>query len=324
MRANAKLSIGIPTYNQGEYLKDTIRSLLNQTVRPFEIIVSNNFSCDNTFEVLKQFEGAVTIISPPSHLGMMEHWNFLVSKMKGEWFSLLSSDDVAKPNFVATLQRGIQRESNAVLIRSGWETIGADGKVKEKKYLLSVRNITSPPLTLYEQLLGPKLNFAAFAARKDAWVRVGGFPEECALNGDWGFWLKLSPFGDFVYEHEIISQYRVDYRPGLENIRLLRELRDELIIYTKIIPEAARTISDINWTAIAKATQLRFRKRISQASRCMAEHEREEAGDIFGDWNIIADCNEELTRFRAGDQLIYRDRFSSVKKIARYIYSWLR
>ena len=103
MKGSAKLSVGIPAYNQGQYLASAIRSLLEQTLQPLEIVVSDNFSTDVTSLVLEQFKGQIRIVRPPSHMGMMEHWNFLVSKMQGEWFSILSCDDIAKPNFVSTL-----------------------------------------------------------------------------------------------------------------------------------------------------------------------------------------------------------------------------
>ena len=53
---NTNLSIGIPTYNQGIYLQETINSILRQTVLPDEIVISNNFSDDDlTEKILGQY-----------------------------------------------------------------------------------------------------------------------------------------------------------------------------------------------------------------------------------------------------------------------------
>ena len=46
-----KLSIGIPTYNQAEYIEKAILSALNQTEPAYEVVVSNNHSTDSTAEV---------------------------------------------------------------------------------------------------------------------------------------------------------------------------------------------------------------------------------------------------------------------------------
>ena len=51
---NNKISIGIPTYNQGRYIEETILSCINQTVKPYEIVVSNNHCTDETDKILEK------------------------------------------------------------------------------------------------------------------------------------------------------------------------------------------------------------------------------------------------------------------------------
>ena len=72
------VSVGVPVYNQGQYLAETLDSLLAQTMPPDEITVSDNHSTDETAEVLRRYEGRVRIIRPPEHLPMTAHWNFVV------------------------------------------------------------------------------------------------------------------------------------------------------------------------------------------------------------------------------------------------------
>ena len=139
---------------------------------------------------------------------MMANWNYLVGELGGEWFSLLSGDDIAKPNFIETLLKGIGRSQNAMLVRAGFQLIDGKGKLGAERLLLSVRKREVPPKTLYESLVGPKTSFSSFAVRHDAWRIVGGFPEELRLFGDWGLWIRLAPLGDFIYEPSIISLYR--------------------------------------------------------------------------------------------------------------------
>ena len=320
-----ELSIGIPTYNQATFLEETILSLLNQKVPPFEIVVSNNHSIDGTESILKQFNEEVRIIYPPVHLGMMAHWNFVVSNLRSEWFSLLSSDDVALPNYVEGLCRGISRSENAVLVRSGYETINETGSIIERRYILSARRITKPPRTLLEQLEGPKINFAAFAARKDAWKKVGGFPEECALIGDWGFWIKISSLGNFVYERDIISRYRTAYRAGLEKARFLEELEDEVILHLKIIPEAAEKITGIQKRKLKTAMKRRLQKRIARASQLgLSLEERERVVKIIYLWTEMVDCTDLLSLFKKGNAINYNNSMKEIiRPTARKIYCFL-
>jgi len=321
---NCRLSVGIPTYNQAVYLEETILSLLNQKIPPYEIVVSNNHSTDETQEILKKFEGRVRVIRPPVHLEMMAHWNFLVSNLRGEWFSILSSDDLALPNFVEVLCRGISRSENAVLIRSGYETIDGEGNFLEKHYILSARRVTKPPRTLLEQLDGPKTNFAAFAVKKDAWKKVSGFPEECTLFGDWGLWIKISPLGNFVYEHDIISKYRSSYRPELEKTRILKEIKDEINLYSKIIPKSAKQVGGIDNKKIKHAMRKRFHKKIARMSQLgFSSDERSQILKTIYPWAKAVDGENLLSVFRAGGMINYDSIMNKFRRIARKIYYFL-
>lgn len=324
----SKLSVGVPAFNQGEYLKATLDSLLAQTISPLEIVVSDNYSTDETAGVLQEYQGKIRVIKPGTHLDMMAHWNFVVSNLKGEWFSLLSSDDIAKPNYVETLLSGISRSNKAIMVRAGWENIDSNGLVFDKRHLLSVRSVTHPPKTLYEQLLGPKVNFSAFAVRKSAWLKVGGFPEECALVGDWGFWLKISPLGDFVREMKIISQYRADYRPVLQKKRVVPWLKDELIISTEIIPVAAKQMHLVDQRQIGKARVQRLFQCLKLASQSLDATDREDAILVFKTWSreikLNLACSKNWNKFTAGKIIHDGDFVNHIKAKLRSIYSWIR
>jgi glycosyltransferase involved in cell wall biosynthesis len=326
--AKRTLSVGVPTFNQGEYLRATLDSLLSQTIAPLEIVVSDNHSTDETADILREYQGKVRVIKPKVHLDMMAHWNFLVSNLNGEWFALLSSDDIAKPNYVEILLKGIDRSDAAVLVRCGWETIDSEGRFLDEHHLLSVKAITSPPATFYDQLQGPKVSFAAFAVRKSAWKNVGGYPEECTLAGDWGFWLKISPYGDFVLELEIISQYRTSYRPVLQKKRIVAWLKDEFIISTAIIPRAAKQMPSANQRLIDKARKKRITQCIKLASQYLDASDRYDAISVFETWarelGLSLSLNKNWGKFTSGKKIQDVDFLKHIKTKYRKVYSWLR
>ncbi|MBU3637570.1 glycosyltransferase [Polynucleobacter sp. es-MAR-4] len=304
-----KLSVGIPTYNQGRFLKKTIESLLEQKIKPYEIIVSNNHSTDETVDILAEFKDLITVVMPDKHMEMTDHYNFVVSQLSGDWFCLLSSDDIAKENYIARLIEGAELSKNSILVRGGWENIDQNGKVISKRYLLSVDRVTSPPNTFHENLLGPKISFAAFACKKNIWQKVGGFPKECSLISDWGFWILISPHGDFVYQHEIISQYRVNYRPGIEQSRLFEWLQDEFTISSKIIPKIASSFQGIEADYLKKYS----RKRFCQSLDTLFENNYfllPEVVDKLEDWAKYCNGLKEFLDFRNGKRV-------SIIKIAK-------
>lgn len=266
------LSVGIPAYNQAQFLPQTLDSLLAQTVPPAAIVVSNNHSTDGTSEVLNRYKSRVRIIAPPAHLSMAAHWNFVVSALDSPWCALLSSDDVASPTFVETLLRGAKRVPGAVLVRAGVRVIDGEGRPIGRSCLRTIPRVSRPPRTFLEQLEGPRVNFAAFAVRRSAWERVGGFPE-FNIYADWALWLSISHLGPFVREAAIASSYRSQYRPYLGRERAIAEASDDCRIYTEVVPPAAAAVGRVDPGVVQRASRARFRRRVAYYSRLFGPDE---------------------------------------------------
>ncbi len=233
----ARLALGIPVYNQVATIAQTVAAALAQTEHFDEIIVVENHSTDGTAERLQAFADKIHIISPPNHLNMVDNWNYCISQMNAEWFSLLSGDDLLKPEFAAAVRKAITAQPAAALIRTDWDVIDGDGTVRSVHRQLSVSQVTAPPKTWQEQLQGPKVSFAAFAARRELWETVGGFPTDFYLFQDWMFWLKLAPYGSFVRVPISLAQYRSQERPKLEQQRARLRLFDEYRYLMDVLPD---------------------------------------------------------------------------------------
>src|SRR6266498_1233881 len=92
-------SIVIPTYNRADLITETIRSVLEQTYRNFEIIVVDNCSADNTAEVLQPFVDAdqVRFLRNEKNYERAYSRNRGIANAKGDFLSLLDSDDFMYP-----------------------------------------------------------------------------------------------------------------------------------------------------------------------------------------------------------------------------------
>lgn len=91
-----KFSIAIPTYNRLELLKMTINSVLDQSYRNFEIIISDNNSGDGTLDYLKELSESderIVINKNDENVGMVLNWDFCLEMASGDVFLLLSDDD---------------------------------------------------------------------------------------------------------------------------------------------------------------------------------------------------------------------------------------
>lgn len=87
-------SIVIPTYNRSELFPLAVQSILNQTFKDFEIIVSDNYSADPTPEVVKRFtDPRVKYVRTPVHYTIADAWEFARTHANGQFIMMLSDDD---------------------------------------------------------------------------------------------------------------------------------------------------------------------------------------------------------------------------------------
>lgn len=100
------VTIGMPIFNGGRYLKEALEAALSQTYPNLEIIISDNGSTDDTEEVCRAYatrHPSVRYIRQPVNLGMNGNFNFLVEAAKGKYFCWLAADDGMAENYVETL-----------------------------------------------------------------------------------------------------------------------------------------------------------------------------------------------------------------------------
>lgn len=93
------VSIIVPSFNQGRYIKETLDSIVNQTYDPIECIVIDGGSTDETISVLRIYGSRITYISEKDN-GQADAINKGVNLASGEILSYLNSDDYLLPGSV--------------------------------------------------------------------------------------------------------------------------------------------------------------------------------------------------------------------------------
>jgi len=89
---NIKISVIIPAYNVEKYINRSINSVLNQSFKPFEIIIVDDGSTDDTKKILEKFNDKIVYIYQENS-GSSSARNLGIAKAKGDWIAFLDSDD---------------------------------------------------------------------------------------------------------------------------------------------------------------------------------------------------------------------------------------
>lgn len=111
-----KFSIVIPTRERCHLLKYALLSALEQTYDDYEVIVSDNFSSDQTPQVVKELSNnRVRYIRTSKRLNMVDHWEFALTQAKGEWITILTDRNILLPHFLARIGKLIEEKPYEII-----------------------------------------------------------------------------------------------------------------------------------------------------------------------------------------------------------------
>ena len=112
------VSIGVPVRNGGATLAQALGTVVAQTYRNLEIIISDNGSTDNTSTICGEFaqrDARVRSVRQPMPLNALQNFRYLFEASRGAFFMWAAHDDLRSENYVDTLLRGFVRVPNASL-----------------------------------------------------------------------------------------------------------------------------------------------------------------------------------------------------------------
>ena len=101
---NNLVSIITPNFNSSKYIKDTIKSVLNQTYENWEWIITDDGSTDESAEYIKNLciEDSRIKLFKQTNLGPAKARNNSIKNAKGQYLAFLDSDDIWFPEFLST------------------------------------------------------------------------------------------------------------------------------------------------------------------------------------------------------------------------------
>ena len=208
------VSVVIPVYNGAKYLGDAIKSALDQTVPPREIIVIDDGSMDRTPQVAAAFGPPVSYCRQDRQ-GPPAARNSGIQKATSEWISVLDSDDVWPENSLE-LQLAPVREDPSLQVVAGYALLwpGPGGE--------------SVPLP-YELPPEPRLvmNLGSALIRKSLFGRLGSLNTKLFYCDDWDWFMRARELGIRMHIHRGLVLY---YRRHEGNLTNNRELDHHFVV----------------------------------------------------------------------------------------------
>lgn len=200
-------------FNGQKYLKGQLESIINQTLKPDEIIVCDDCSTDGTIKILEQYESEhqIKFFVNKNRLGLINNFKHAVSKAKNEnCIALSDQDDVWFPDKLekcANLLTSINLPEHPCMVHSDLMYVDADDKVINSSFrsVLGQHKYTQNLQTL---LFGNFVNGCTSLFNPALKKRFLAMPDQIALNHDGWMALLAFTFGQAAYLNEPLVRYR--------------------------------------------------------------------------------------------------------------------
>lgn len=155
------ISVIIPLYNKEVIIERTIRSVLNQSFTNFELIIVNDGSTDNSFEIVKDIQDDRIVIINQTNGGPSKARNTGAKAAKADWIIFLDADDELLENALQIYAQLIEEHPNVDIIDCGQTILE---KTEKKSVMLhSLEGISRNPLRdWFFHKIGPGSNHSVF------------------------------------------------------------------------------------------------------------------------------------------------------------------
>ena len=184
--ANPLVSIIVPSYNQGRFIRRTLESILTQDYRPLEVIVIDGGSTDDTVSVLKEFGSAPELqwVSERDS-GVVEAVNKGFARARGEIGGIQSSDDFYLPGAIGAGVEALESDPALAFVFGDIAKVDAEGRELSRTQLApySLEGV----LTMQTWIPQPSTFFRMALAKQH-----GGWREEVPYAADTDLWLRMA------------------------------------------------------------------------------------------------------------------------------------
>jgi glycosyltransferase involved in cell wall biosynthesis len=220
------VSVIIPCYNYGQYLKSCVDSLNQQTFTDFEVLIVNDGSTDNSEEVARQLiatypQMSIQLINQDNSGQPAISRNNGIHAARGQYILPLDADDYLDKRMITACVQILEQQAEIAIVST--DAIYFDENTSKRVNALEF----NPQLLPYQN----HLSYCSLY-RYAVWESVGGYRSNVRGYEDWDFWIASSERGYHVYHlAEALFYYRV--KPGgvySETGHHERELRAQMMI----------------------------------------------------------------------------------------------
>jgi len=217
------VSVIIPNYNHGNYLEQRINSILNQSYKDYEIIILDDFSTDQSKEIIESYRNNIKVshvVYNTENCGSpFNQWQKGFEYATGELIWIAESDDFASNTFLEKLVSNLKKSKDIVLSYTGTINVDSQNSIVGENTWASELDFnrwkndftTDKKNKIYPYLAFRNIipNASAVLFKKSA---INDFDfnniNKLKYTGDWVFWIHIFSKGEIAFNSEFLNFQR--------------------------------------------------------------------------------------------------------------------
>ena len=218
------ISVLMPSYNSGKYISIAIESVLNSSYKNFELIITDDNSNDDTFNIAKEYaskDNRIKLFRNEKNYGDYGNRNKVASYATGKYIKYVDHDDFIYPNGLELIVNQMEKHPAA--------SIGFFSLAQNKNQPFPI--LLTPKEVYRYNFFGPGLFFKAPLSSiilRSSFDEMGGFKTE-RYTGDFELWHRMAQRFNFLLIQDHVVWYREHSSQESTNMKIEDQLNYDKI-----------------------------------------------------------------------------------------------
>jgi len=239
-----RISIVTPSFNQGKYLEETIKSIIDQNYPNLEYIVMDGGSTDNSLDILKKYQNYLTYWESHPDNGQADAIHRGFTHATGDILCYINSDDYFLPDALWEVARTyINNPSLKWMAGEGIFVNEARKYIKKRKYL----PICYETMLYFENCIFQPASFW----RRDFYFQTGGIDTKLRFSFDYDLFMKFIVVEKPIIVHREIAAFRVHAESKTSTISDIG-LQEHMLIRNRYLTKETNKIKRLLLSVIGK------------------------------------------------------------------------
>lgn len=197
---NPKISIVLPVFNGQKYLRQALDSILDQTMKEWELIIVDDCSSDLTQKIVKEYmkkDKRIIYVRNNKNLKLPKSLNIGFEQSRGKYLTWTSDDNCYRSNALIEMSNALDENTDVMMVYAGMMNIDGNG------LQLGMQGKTSFETIYITNIIG-----ACFLYRREARENIGDYDIELFGVEDYDYWLRIVREYHIAYIDKILYDYR--------------------------------------------------------------------------------------------------------------------